>query len=99
MNKLVPINQAEKLLCVSTSTLRRWNDISVLIAQRTETDHRRYNPAKLTGRLPHKTNIEYKTIAYARVSSRDQTTDLERQIQVLEPYCAKQGLTYEIIND
>jgi predicted site-specific integrase-resolvase len=40
-----------------------------------------------------------KTIAYARVSSHDQKADLERQKQVLELYCVRQGWTYEIISD
>lgn len=31
------------------------------------------------------------TIAYARMSSHDQKDDLERQKQVLELYCARQG--------
>ena len=44
-------------------------------------------------------NKDRKTVAYARVSSHDQKDDLERQIQILELYCAKQGWTYEIIND
>jgi predicted site-specific integrase-resolvase len=40
-----------------------------------------------------------KTVAYARVSSHDQKSDLERQKQVLELYCARQGWTYEKISD
>ena len=40
-----------------------------------------------------------RTVAYARVSSHDQKDDLERQKQVLELYCAKQGWTFEIISD
>ena len=40
-----------------------------------------------------------KTIAYARVSSHDQKADLERQKQVLEMYCARQGWTFEVIAD
>lgn len=40
-----------------------------------------------------------KTIAYARVSSHDQKNDLERQKQVLELYCARQGWTFEVIAD
>ncbi len=40
-----------------------------------------------------------KTIAYARVSSPDQKDDLERQKQVLELYCARQGWTFEVIAD
>ena len=40
-----------------------------------------------------------KTIAYARVSSRDQKADLERQAQVLEMFCAQNGWQYEVITD
>jgi predicted site-specific integrase-resolvase len=40
-----------------------------------------------------------RTIAYARVSSHDQRSDLERQKQVLELYCARQGWTFEVISD
>ena len=38
-------------------------------------------------------------MAYARVSSHDQKEDLERQKQVLELYCSRQGWTFEIISD
>lgn len=34
---------------------------------------------------------------HARVSSHDQKDDLERQKQVLELYCARQGWTFEVI--
>jgi predicted site-specific integrase-resolvase len=40
-----------------------------------------------------------RTIAYARVSSHDQKSDLERQKQVLELYCAQQGWTFEVVTD
>ncbi len=42
---------------------------------------------------------ERRTIAYARVSSHDQKGDLERQKQVLELYCARQGWTFEMVSD
>ena len=42
---------------------------------------------------------ERRTIAYARVSSHDQKDDLERQKQVLDLYCARQGWTFEIVTD
>lgn len=45
------------------------------------------------------TRDELKTIAYARVSSNDQKKDLERQIDVLELYCARKGYKYEVISD
>lgn len=40
-----------------------------------------------------------RTVAYARASSHDQKDDLERQKQVLELYCARQGWTFEVIAD
>ena len=43
--------------------------------------------------------VVFDGVGYARVSSHDQKDDLERQIQVLELYCAKQGWQFEIIND
>ena len=42
---------------------------------------------------------DYPTICYARVSSHDQKTDLERQQVMLEAYCAAKGWRTEVIND
>jgi hypothetical protein len=42
---------------------------------------------------------ERPTIAYARVSSHDQKEDLERQVQMLELYCAARGWTYLLLTD
>ena len=40
------------------------------------------------------------TLLYARVSSRDQKEDLQRQINVLETYCVeKQWLDYQLVQD
>ena len=39
------------------------------------------------------------TVAYARVSSRDQKEDLKRQVERLELYCAAKGWCYEVIQD
>ena len=38
-------------------------------------------------------------LAYARVSSRYQKEDLERQKQVFELCCARQGWTFEVVTD
>nr|WP_290000453.1 IS607 family transposase [Moraxella atlantae] len=99
MNRLISINQASQQLGVSISTLRRWDETGVLVAERTPKGHRRYDISKINPNLLHGIgDKDRKTIAYARVSSHDQKEDLHRQIQVLETYCAKQGWTYEIIN-
>lgn len=100
MNRLISIQQASEQLGVSISTLRRWDETGVLVAERTPKGHRRYDISKINPNLLHGIgDKDRKTIAYARVSSHDQKEDLHRQIQVLEMYCAKQGWTYEIIND
>jgi predicted site-specific integrase-resolvase len=39
------------------------------------------------------------TIAYARVSSHDQKSDLTQQQELLEMYCASYGWTFEVISD
>lgn len=100
MNRLISINEASKLLGVSISTLRRWDKKGALVAERTPSGHRKYDISKINPNLLHGVeSINRKTVAYARVSSHDQKDDLERQIQVLELYCAKQGWQFEIIKD
>ena len=100
MNRLISINEVSKRLGVSISTLRRWDETGVLVEERTPNGHRRYDINKINPNLLHGIKqLDRKTVAYARVSSHDQKEDLERQIQVLELYCAKQGWTFEIIND
>ena len=49
--------------------------------------------------LFHTDTSERRTVAYARVSSHDQKNDLERQKQVLELYCARQGWTFTVVAD
>lgn len=70
-----------------------------MIAERTPNNHRRYDLSKITPEKVHGLTEQRKTVAYARVSSHDQKADLERQQQVLELYCAKQGWSYELVSD
>jgi putative resolvase len=93
------IGEASKTLGVSITTLRRWEVEGKLMPERTVSGHRRYDLAKIKPELFHLASDVRRTIAYARVSSHDQKSDLERQKQVLELYCAKQGWTFEVIAD
>ncbi len=43
MSRLLSIKQAANQLGVSVSTLRRWDETGVLVAQRTPKGHRRYD--------------------------------------------------------
>jgi predicted site-specific integrase-resolvase len=99
MDRFVAIGEASDALGVSITTLRRWEAEGKLIPERTAGGQRRYDLAKLKPELFHAAAQDRKTIAYARVSSHDQKDDLERQKQVLELYCAKQGWTFEVVAD
>ena len=100
MSKLSSIKQAANQLGVSVSTLRRWDETSVLVAQRTPKGHRRYDLSKINPNLTrNKVEQQRKTIAYARVSSHEQKPDLQRQIEILELYCSSQGWSFEVISD
>lgn len=100
MNRLVAIGEAAKLLGVSITTLRRWEKEGKLLPEPSTSTHRRYDLSKLKPESSKQfVDDTRKTIAYARVSSHAQKADLERQKQVLELYCAKQGWTFELISD
>ncbi len=76
-------------------TLRRWEHEG----KRTPGGRRRYDLARLRPEQFHAPEAARRTVAYARVSSHDQKDDLERQKQVLELYCARQGWTFEVVAD
>lgn len=100
MKRLISISEAAKLLGVSITTLRRWESSGRLVAEHTAGGHRRYDLAKLEPeRFRAEEAVKRRTIAYARVSSHDQEHELERQKQILELYCARQGWTFEVITD
>ncbi len=100
MKKLVSISEAAEVLGVSMTTLRRWEASGKLVAEHTAGGHRRYDLAKLKPEMFRDAmDAQRRTVAYARVSSQDRKDELERQQQVLELYCARQGWTFEVITD
>lgn len=84
---------------VKPITLRRWEEAGKIEVERTPKGHRRYDLSKLYGITPRPAANKRPTIAYARVSSHDQKSDLVRQIALLESYCAANGWSYEVIQD
>ena len=97
---LLNIGDASKLLGVAESTMRRWEKEGKLIPdERTVGNQRRYRLSSLRPEMGRGIDYDRKTIAYARVSSQDQKSDLERQKQLLEMFCASNGWKFEIISD
>jgi putative resolvase len=97
----ISIGKLAKELGVSRDTLRRWEVIGKISAERTPRGHRRYDLQKILGRLSEKTpsNSKKKTIVYARVSGHDQKEDLKRQVELLSSFCVAHGWSFEIIQD
>jgi excisionase family DNA binding protein len=96
---IVRIGEAAKAFGVSAETVHRWEISGKIRCERTPGGQRRYD---LSALLPDKFRSDSptrRTVADARVSSHDQSADLERQKQVLELYCAKQGWTFGIVAD
>lgn len=66
-----------------------------LLAEHTVRGHRHYDLEKFRLEWFHAVDTaNRRTIAYTRVSSHDQKDNLERQKQVLELYCAREGWTF-----
>lgn len=102
MSRLVGIGEAAKALGVAIPTLRRWEAEGKLRVEHTAGGHRRYDLAMLldgSRRTAPAPPTRRATLAYARVSSNDQRADLDRQKQILELYCVRQGWTIDLIAD
>lgn len=93
--------KAAKFLGVSNATLRNWDKQGILIPEKTNGDHRRYSLNVLQNYYNNKShNKENKlVIAYCRVSSSDQKSDLETQINNVETYCIAKGYQFQTITD
>ncbi len=78
-------SQARKLLDVTTSTLRSWAEKDKIRFIRTVSNHRLYNRTDIYNILGRTTIIEQKkSYIYARVSSKKQMDDLQRQCEFLQ---------------
>jgi excisionase family DNA binding protein len=93
MDRLVSVGEIAELKAVSVDTVRRWEKEGKIKSVRTDGGHRRY---RLADFVEEKVG---KTIAYARVSSHDQKSDLDRQDAVLSAYCQSKEWNFEVIRD
>ena len=97
MSRYIKIGEAARLFGVTPQTVRRWErEGAVLPVRRSKGGTRYYDLKQLLGLKELESDL---TVAYARVSSRDQKEDLKRQVERLELYCTARGWTYEVIQD
>ena len=95
----VSIGKAAEIVGVHPETLRRWEKTGRITVERTPTNRRLYDVSQLLRIKPRNQVSEKPTIAYVRVSSHDQKSDLETQVAMLESFCAANGWTYEVMTD
>ena len=86
--RLYRTGEVAKRLGVSTMTVRRWIKEGKINAHRIGKEYR--VPESEVLRLLEGKLLD-KVVIYARVSSRDQKEDLERQVEYLKNYCSTKG--------
>ncbi|EGJ35522.1 MerR family DNA-binding transcriptional regulator [Moorena sp. SIO2C4] len=88
--RYVPPRKACEILGVSQRTLRYWDQAGKIKTIRTPSNQQRYDVDSVLGQVPNKP-----VVIYARVSSKKQKDDLERQAA----FCQGQFPEAEIIFD
>lgn len=85
-----------KLLGVSVLTLQRWDNAGLLKAYRTPTNRRYYTYEQyLEFKGMKDEKHEGQTVIYARVSTRKQNDDLEKQTEFLRQFCNAKGMVVD----
>ena len=95
------LKEFAELLHVSVKTLQRWDREKILVANRTPTNRRYYTYDQyLQFKGIGRDTDSRKIVIYTRVSTRNQTDDLENQVDFLQTYGNARGLIVnEIIRD
>jgi len=90
-----------QMLGVTAQTLRNWDKEGKLKPSYVKSNGYRYYSEEsiLSYTQERKTKKELKVIGYARVSSKKQSDDLDRQVNNLNTYISNQYSDYEIITD
>jgi predicted site-specific integrase-resolvase len=90
MDKIYRPHEFGKLIGRSTQTLQRWDRLGILRAHRTPTNRRYYTHDQYLQVIGQKAK-ERRIIAYCRVSSAGQKSDLVGQKAALEQFCIAAG--------
>jgi len=91
MERHYTMREAAKILGVSVRTIQRWDKAGKIRCIRTPGGRRRVPESEIRRILGLS---EERVMGYARVSSRSQRDDLERQVQAIREYASQRG--YEL---
>ena len=99
LNKIVSIGDAARILGVTRESMRKWESTGEILPFRKTAGGTRYY--RVCDLLPEggASVLPDVSVCYARVSSRDQSKDLDRQQEVLESFCAARGWKTKTIRD
>jgi len=91
------LSEAAKILGVHPKTIQRWDREGKIRCIRTVGGRRRVPESEIKRIMG--IHEERKIVGYARVSSRTQKDDLERQIEAIKSYAREKGWQVEILKD
>jgi len=97
MERHYTLKEASKILGVTVKTLQNWDKQGKIRVVRTVGGRRRIPKSEIMRILG--IHEERKIIGYARVSSRTQRDDLERQVQTIQQYAKEKGWDVKILKD
>ena len=99
--KYYSAKEVTRILGVTAQTLRNWDKQNKLKPSYTKSNGYRYYSEEsiLSYTQERKTKKDIHVIGYARVSSKKQVDDLDRQIDNLNKYISNKYASFEIISD
>ena len=90
------VTEFSKIVGVSVQTLQRWDREGRLKPSRTPGNRRVYTDKDVAQALGSKlSQVDRRTVAYARVSSQAQKPDLDNQVVLLQQFCAASGIVID----
>ena len=97
--KFYSLREFRTILGVSAQTVRNWDISGKLKPHHINANgYRYYSKEQLQNIICNKSNDKY-VIGYCRVSSRKQTDDLDRQVDLMNTYLSKYYNDFKIIKD
>ncbi len=95
----VSIGKAAKEAGVTVTTLREWDKAGKVVSERTPGGHRRYEIESVLSYANRNKKCEKITAIYTRISNTVDQSELEKQKEILQLYCASKGWKYKTIED